>query len=174
MALKPTYHIQASRGENVRIGPISIITLIVVICMAVLAVLAASTSNASAAISTRMADGTQMLYANEKAGQEFVAGIDSVLVRVRANNGDANGCMEAIDRNLDDICAAARKAGGGEVQCTADVDGMKITAQFVCGDTRQLSVAITIQSDTTYRIEKWEMASTQQDSPVAGTLWSGA
>ena len=37
MSLNPSYHIQTRRGNNVRIGPISIITLITVICLAVLA-----------------------------------------------------------------------------------------------------------------------------------------
>ena len=51
MPPRPTQHIQKRRADNVRIGPISIITLIIVICMAVMGVLAASTSHATQAIS---------------------------------------------------------------------------------------------------------------------------
>lgn len=172
MSLSPSFHIQIRRGDNVRIGPISVITLIIVICMAVLAVLAASTSNASAAISSRMADGTRMLYANEIAGQEFVSEVDAVLARVRASGGDVGDASRAIGQELDGICGKARQAGG--VQCTADVKGTQVTAEFICDDTRQLDIVLTIRNDLTYRIEEWDMASTQQEAAPAGSLWTGA
>ena len=174
MPSETTSHIQARGNGNVRIGPVSVITLIVVICMAVLAVLAASTSHASAAISERQAEGSQMLYINELAGQEFVASVDDILAGVRAAGGTAADGARAVERGLDGVCANAREAAGGRVECFADVDGATVTAEFTCEDTRQLSIAITIREDASYRIEQWKMASVQQAVPSAGQLWTGA
>lgn len=166
-------HIQTRQADKVRIGPISIITLIAVICMAVLAVLAASTSHATAAISERQANATQLLYLNECAGQEFVAGIDDALADVRAAGGSATDGARAVERQLDSICQQAREAANGRVDCTANVDGTRVTAEFTCENTRRLSVAIAIRDDSTYRITQWKMASAQQEAPTAGTLWQG-
>lgn len=174
MSLAPTVHIQTRRGDNVRIGPISIITLITVICMAVLAVLAASTSHASATITERQASGIQLMYENECAGQEFVAGVDDILAGVRATNGNAEDGARAVEAGLDKVCAKARAAADGDVSCTADVKGTTVTAEFISKDTRELSIAITIRDDATYRIEKWKMTSVQQEPQSAGNLWSGA
>lgn len=174
MALNPTVHIQVRRGNNVRIGPISLITLIAVICMAVLAVLAASTSHATTTISERQASASQMLYLNECAGQEFVAGIDEALLGVREAGGTASDGAQAVQDALDGICEKARAAGDGQVECTAKVDGDVVTAEFICGNTRRLNVAVTIRDDATYRIDEWKMASAQQDLPSTGTLWQGA
>ncbi len=79
MAQAQRAHIQTHESDKVRIGPITTITLIAIISMAVLAVLAASTAHATSVISDRQANATQMLYLNECAGQEFVAGIDDAL-----------------------------------------------------------------------------------------------
>ena len=62
MAARQTGHIQLHRGENTRIGPITIITLLTVVCMVVLAVLAVSTAQATTAISQRQATAAQRLY----------------------------------------------------------------------------------------------------------------
>lgn len=174
MALTPSVHIQTHRGDNVRIGPISVITLIIVICMAVLAVLAASTSHASSTIAERQAEGYQTMYLNELAGQEFVAGIDDALAPVRRVSGSAAEGAAAVKQSLDKICANARAAADGRVDCVADIKGNTVTAEFVCEDTRRLNVAITIRDDATYRIEEWKSTSAQQDAQTTGTLWAGA
>lgn len=166
--------IQLHQGDKVRIGPVSIITLIAVICMAVLAVLAASTSNATAAISERQANANQLLYLNESAGQEFVAGIDDALAGVRAQGGSATDGAQAVQRELDAICQQAREATDGRVDCTANVEDTTVTAEFVCENTRRLTVAVTIRDNATYRIDEWKTASAQQAPPSAGTLWQGA
>lgn len=173
MAKTQRVHIQTRQGDKVRIGPISIITLIAVICMAVLAVLAASTSHATAAISERQANATQLMYLNECAGQEFVAGVDDALAATRSAGGSAADGARAVERRLDSICEKARAAGDGQISCTAHVDGTEVTAEFVC-DTRRLDIAITIRADATYRISEWKMASAQQGEPTVGTLWQGA
>ncbi len=174
MSLNPSYHIQTRRGNNVRIGPISVITLIAVICLAVLAVLAASTSHASATIAERQAEGNQMMYTNERAGQEFVAGIDGVLAGARAMGTPGEEAARMVENRLDDICIAAREAGGGRVTCEANVDGTTVTAEFACENTRRLNIAITIRDDATYRIDKWKVTSVQQAPQSAGNLWTGA
>lgn len=170
----PTYHIQTRRGNNVRIGPVSIITLIAVISMAVLAVLSASTSYASATISDRQAESTKLMYVNESAGQEFLASLDDVLAAVRAQGGSAEEGAAAVEGALDEICEHARIAGDGRVSCTASVDGTKVNAEFICENTRRLGIAITIRNDATYRVDAWKSTSAQQGSSSGGTLWSGA
>lgn len=172
MTSAPSSHIQTRRGDNARIGPISIITLIVVVCMAVLAVLAASTSHASATITERQAENAKMLYVNELAGQEFVASIDDILAGMGPQA--AGSASSRVEAGLDQACANARKAAGGRVECTASIKGDTVTAQFICDGTRRLNVAVTIRDDATYRIVKWEMASALQDAPTAGNLWTGA
>lgn len=167
-----TIHIR--QGDKVRIGPITVITLIAIICMAVLAVLAASTSHATAAISARHSNATQLMFLNECAGQSFVAGVDNALAPVRTSGGSATDGARAVDQQLDSICQQARQAGENRVDCTANVDGTTITAEFTCEDTRRLDVAITINNDATYRIKAWKMASVQQEPPPAGTLWQGS
>ena len=173
MPPKPTKHIQVTRESNVRIGPISIITLITVVCMAVLAVLTAATAHATGVISDKQAVATEQLYANERAAQEFVADIDGALSGARAMGGTAASGARAAERVLDDACEKARAAGEGRVECTASVDGATVFADFTCDGARQLSIAITIRDDATYRIDTWKMTSVQQGA-VAGTLWSGA
>lgn len=159
------------REENVRIGPISIITLIAVISMAVLAVLSTSTAHATKTISERQAAATHELYLNERAAQEFVAGIDDALASVAG--GSATGSAAAVDRALDDICAAARAAGENQVTLTAKVEGESVTAEFVGESMRRLDVKISIRDGATYRIDKWKTAAVQQEAPTAGTLWTG-
>lgn len=70
-------------SERVRIGSISVFALVVIICLAVLAVLAFSTANASLLMSQRQAVATSELYLDERAAQEFVAGIDDILAGIR-------------------------------------------------------------------------------------------
>jgi len=174
MSLNPSYHIQTRRGNNVRIGPISIITLITVICLAVLAVLAASTSHASATIAERQAEGNRMMYANECAGQEFVAGVDAVLAGARVTGTSGGEAARMVENRLDGICEDARNAASERVSCVANVEGTEVTAEFVCEDTRRLIIAITIRDDATYRIDKWKATSVQQTPQSAGNLWTGA
>lgn len=166
--------IQVRQGDKVRIGPVSVITLIAVICMAVLAVLAASTSTATATISARQANANQLLYLNESAAQEFVAGVDDALASVHASGGSAAEGARAVEARLDSICQQAREAAGGRVDCTASVDGTTVTAEFICENTRRLSVAVTIRDGAAYRIDEWKMASAQQEASSTGTLWQGA
>ncbi len=174
MSMTPSVHIQPHRGDNVRIGPISVITLIIVISMAVLAVLSASTSHASQTIAQRQADGNRLMYLNECAGQEFVASIDDVLAPVKRAGGSAADGASAVRVSLDRICSNARAAGNGQVDCVANVDGTTVTAEFVCENTRKLNVAITIRNGGAYRIEQWKMTSAQVQADSAGTLWVGA
>ncbi len=167
------YHIQTRRGTNVRIGPISIITLIAVISLTVLAVLAVSTAHASSTIAERQAVNTQLMYANECAGQEFLASIDDALADVRAKGGNATDGIRAIEGSLNKACANARNASDKTVECTASVKGYTVSAEFVCEDTRQLKVEISVLEDATYRIDRWKNTSVQQEEPPAGSLWAG-
>lgn len=173
MPPQPTKHIRTYSSSDVRIGPISLITLIIVICLAVMGVLAASTAHATNTISNKQAEATRCLYHNERAGQEFVAGVDDALASVRSSGGTASAGAQAVTNALDSICAQARSAADGLVSCVADVEGTTVTAEFVCQDTRRLRIALTIRDGATYRIEQWEMTSAQQQQST-DTLWTGA
>ena len=162
------------RTDNVRIGPISIITLIAVLCMSVLAVLSVSTAEATAAISDRQAEATKELYDNENAAQAFVAGIDDTLTSVRASNPSAEKGAAEVEKSLDAICEAAREAGGGQVAVTATMDGTRVNAEFVGEKTRRLSVTITILDGAMYRIDRWKASAVQQEAQTVGNLWMGS
>ena len=161
-----------SRVDNVRIGPISIITLITVICMAVLSVLAISTATATLAITERQVAATTEMYSNERVGQEFVASVDEVLASVRTT-APASGLM-LVDNSLDSICTAAQAVGDEDTTVTAIVEGTTVNAEIVGEKMRKLNIAITILDDATYRIDGWKAAAVQNEVPTAGTLWSGA
>lgn len=173
MAAQQSGHIQLHRGENTRIGPITIITLLTVVCMVVLAVLAVSTAQATTAISQRQATAAQRLYQNELAGQEFIAGVDDVLAGVRTSGGTAAAGARAVDAALDDLCAAARQAADNQVECTANVSGTTVSAAFTCQDARLLNVAVTIQDDASYRIDEWKISAAPQEAQPGGQLWTG-
>jgi hypothetical protein len=162
-----------SRVNKVRIGPISIITLIAVLCMAVLGILTISTANATYTISNRQADATAYMYRNETAAQQFVAELDDSLARVRRAGGTQEEAELAVNLALDDIASDARKAADGEVSVVASLDDNRVTAEFICANTRMLNIAITIRDDATYRIEKWEMAAVQNGVQTTGHLWTG-
>lgn len=166
-------HISGRSGDNVRIGPISVITLIIVICMAVLAVLSVSTAEATMAISQRQADATQELYLNERAGQEFVAEVDDALTSIRVSSPSASRGATAVNAKIDDICAAAQLAADNKVKVTASVDGTSVNAEFVGENMRRLNVTITILDSAMYRIDRWKAAAIQQEAPTVGNLWTG-
>lgn len=174
MPPKPTKHIEIRQGENVRIGPISLITLIVVICMAVLGVLAASTSHATSTISTRQAEASIQMYRNETAGQEFVASVDEALSTARTLSGSAEDGAWAVEQQLDTICENARATAPDHITCTANVDGTTVNAELACDNARKLDIAITIQDDATYRISAWKTSSVESEAQSNGTLWMGA
>lgn len=159
--------------ENVRIGPISIITLIAVLCMAVLGILALSTAHATMTISHRQADASVYLYRNEAAAQQFVAEIDDVLSRTSASGADASSLQLAVNRSLDAICDKVRDVANDEVTVVATMEDDEVIAEFTCANTRKLNIAITIRDDATYRIMKWEMAAVQNGVQTTGHLWSG-
>lgn len=162
------------KTNNVRIGPISIITLIIVICMAVLAVLSISTAHATMSISERQAEATKELYLNECAGQELIASIDDVLSDVRASGGNSSDGCKAIEATLDEISDNAREAADGQIEVTAEMDGTSVKAELTASKMRQLSIVVTILDDATLRIDKWKAAAVQQEPQSAGNLWMGA
>ena len=165
---------RATRANNVRIGPVSIITLIAVICMAVLAVLSVSTAHATMVISERQANATVELYRNECAAQEFVAGLDDLLAGKRAAGSDGAAAAGGIGTALDALCEQASAAADGQVEAQAEMDGQVVNATFTGAKMRQLDIAITILDDATYRIDKWKAAAVQHEAQSVGTLWSGA
>lgn len=159
--------------ENVRIGPISILTLIVVICMAVLAVLSISTAQATEVISHRSAEATTEQYRNERTAQEFVAELDDLLGPLREEGAGTEECLEAVAGSLEELCAAAEERAGGEVSVTADVEGSSVVAEFTGAGMKRLNIAVGIREDGSYRIEKWKASGLQQEAAGEGSLWMG-
>lgn len=170
---EPTRHIQVRSENNVRIGPITLITMIIVICMAVMGVLAISTAQATHTISDRQANATRNLYDNERAAQEFLASLDDALSDVRSGGSSAEAGARVVEARLDTLCENARAAADGKVSCTASVDGTVVSAEFVCEDTRLLNIAVTILGSGAYRVDAWKMTSAQGDGPTTGALWTG-
>lgn len=116
---------QGYRPERVRIGSISVFALVVIICLAVLAVLSFSTANASLTMSQRQATATSELYLDERAAQEFLAGVDGILSATRegemakaVNAQTANDILMQLNSG-----ASAAKDGSDEVRLARDKDG---------------------------------------------------
>ena len=163
----------ARREDNVRIGPISVITLIAIICMSVMAVLAASTAYATNVISERQADATSALYLDESAAQELLAGVDDTLAGVREGGGEGTAGFLAVKAALDDICEDARAAADGKVDVVAYADDGVVNAEFTCANSRKLIISVSIRDDATFRIDKWKMLAVQEEAPSGDHLWSG-
>ena len=152
--------------QRVRIGTISVFALVVIICLAVLAVLAFSTANASLTLSQRQATAMEELYLDERAAQEFVAGVDALL----AKDADAQANVRAAKGALDGLCADARAATDGRVTVSADAADNQITADFSCDNGRTLSIVLVVRDNGTYRIDKWKMSAVQNEEPAEGQL----
>ena len=165
---------QHGRADNVRIGPISLFTLIIVLCMAVLAVLAFSTAHASMVMAERQATATAELYLDEVAAQEFVAGVDDRLARVRAAGGNGAAGVKAVSDALIELRDAAQAAAGDRVEVTAGMSDSQVTARFECQNGRTLYIALTVLANGTYRIDTWKMSAVQNEAQPEGSLWTGA
>ena len=158
MAEANVYTQRKGRG---RIGPISVFTLVIVLCLAVLSMLAFSTANAASTMAQRQASQTSGIYENETAAQEFLAGIDDVLVTRGANS---------LEGSLSGISEAAEKAAGNRVRITADFADGIVHAEFVNSDNRMLSVDLTIRANDTYRIDSWSVVAVQNEEQPQGNL----
>ena len=158
MAGANVYTHRKGRG---RIGPISVFTLVIILCLAVLSVLAFSTANAANTMAQRQANLASGIYANESAAQEFLAGIDEVLVKRGANG---------LEDSLPSIVTSAEAATGGLVQATASFADGVVHAEFANGDGRLLSVALTIRENNTYRVDAWNMIAVQNEEQPQGSL----
>ena len=166
----------AKTTDNVRIGPISILTLIAIICIAVLAVLAISTSHASLVISERQAISTNNMYLDEMAAQEFVAQIDEQLALIRLPGGRAvsdTAAEQAINATLDNVIQTARDSVNGRVQITAEYKNNELRADFTTDNVRTLSILLEIMPDGSCRVQEWKMAAVENETPPEGELWTG-
>lgn len=161
------------KADNVRIGPVSVITLIAVICMAVLAVLSISTAQATGAISSRQASATSELYENELAAQTFLAGVDDQVSAARAGGAGGEQAAAQVRAALDGICDQARAAADDNVHVTATVEGDVVNATFEGQAMRRLVVAVKILDDATCRVTTWKASAIQQETAETDTLWTG-
>ena len=152
-------------SDHVRMGPISLVALVVIISLAVLAMLSFSTANASLVLSQRQADAVEASYANERAAQEFVAGLDAVLARLR---GDA---AQAGDAHIDALCKSAQQAGGPGMTATASFNGNTLNATFATGNGKALDIRVTVIDGGTYRIDSWKMSAVHNQEQPEGRLF---
>lgn len=159
-------------NNSVRMGPISLFTLVVVLCIAVMSVLCFSLAHSSLTVAQRQADFATDSYANESAGQEFVAAVDEVLAGLRADAGSgaagsgsaagaASGKAVVIGKKS---AIAALKARGADLApgATLSFDSDSVTADFLLPSSRRLYVELAIDGDATYRVVQWKQT-TRQD-----------
>lgn len=165
-------------NNSVRMGPISLFTLVVVLCIAVMSVLCFSLAHSSLTVAQRQADFATDSYANESAGQEFVAAVDEVLAGLRAQAGsDATGAGGAAGSGGAAGAAsgkavvigkksamAALKARGADLApgATLSFGSDSVTADFLLPSSRRLYVELAIDDDVTYRVIQWKQT-TRQD-----------
>lgn len=171
---------EESRG-SVRIGPISLFVLIIVLCLAVLAVLSLQTARAQQAITTQQALMIEETYANEVAGQQFVADVDALLSQGKRDGlsydevfgrivdfANAQSSQEGLKAGLESEVnpAAVPSAAEGE-------HASIIRAEFLRESGRKLVVRLQIDPDLTYTIASW-LVSTQWVEPGADIVyWQG-
>lgn len=158
-------------NNSVRMGPISLFTLVVVLCIAVMSVLCFSLAHSSLTVAQRQADFATDSYANESAGQEFVAAVDEVLAGLRADAGSgvpsggaagaASGKAVVIGKKS---ALAALKARGADLApgATLSFGSDSVTADFLLPSSRRLYVELAIDDDATYRVVQWKQT-TRQD-----------
>lgn len=165
-------------NNSVRMGPISLFTLVVVLCIAVMSVLCFSLAHSSLTVAQRQADFATDSYANESAGQEFVAAVDEVLAGLRADAGSgaagagdaagsggaagaASGKAVVIGKKS---ALAALKARGADLApgATLSFGSDSVTADFLLPSSRRLYVELAIGDDATYRVIQWKQT-TRQD-----------
>lgn len=165
-------------NNSVRMGPISLFTLVVVLCIAVMSVLCFSLAHSSLTVAQRQADFATDSYANESAGQEFVAAVDEVLAGLRADAdsgaagvggaagsgaaaGAASGKAVVIGK---ESAMAALKARGADLApgATLSFGSDSVTADFLLPSSRRLYVELAIDDDATYRVVQWKQT-TRQD-----------
>lgn len=150
-------------NNSVRMGPISLFTLVVVLCIAVMSVLCFSLAHSSLTVAQRQADFATDSYANESAGQEFVAAVDEVLAGLRADadSGAASGKAVVIGKKS---AMAALKARGTDLapDATLSFGSDSVTADFLLPSSRRLYVELAIGDDATYRVIQWKQT-TRQD-----------
>lgn len=171
---------EESRG-SVRIGPISLFVLVMVLCLAVLAVLSLQTARAQQTTTQQQALMIEDTYANEQAGQEFLAQLDAILVQGR--NGNLS--YEELLSQISDFVVTQNMNEGLEAGLESDMDPSEIVdisydaqdpivrAVFVQESGRKLVAKIRINPDMTYTIISW-LVSTQWVEPGANiVLWQG-
>lgn len=155
-------------NNSVRMGPISLFTLVVVLCIAVMSVLCFSLAHSSLTVAQRQADFATDSYANESAGQEFVAAVDEVLAGLRtkaasgaAGAGGASGKAVVIGKKS---AMAALKVRGADLApgATLSFGSDSVTADFLLPSSRRLYVELAIDDDATYRVVQWKQT-TRQD-----------
>lgn len=159
-------------SDHVRMGPISLLALVIIIALAVLAVLAFSTANASSVLSQRQADAVAASYANERAAQEFVAGLDDVLAGVRGEPTPATGsAAQAVEQALGSLCEAAQRAGDVGQSASAAMEGNVVSATFSTGDGKALDIRVTVREDGTYQVDSWKMSAVYNEEQPEGRLF---
>ena len=149
-----------SQGQGtIRIGPLSLIALVIILCLSVLAVLSVSTSRASTTESQKQLEFVQSTYANEVAGQEFLAVVDGQLALAKANG-------LTIDETMANVEAA--------IPSVANVSGRTVSIAFAAVAGHILNIELYINDDYTYTVALWKNATTWSDEyHDEQNLWQG-
>lgn len=153
-------------AENVRMGPVALFTLMAILCLSVLAVLAIATANATRSLSERRADATTQLYLDETAAQTFVATLEGELADGTRSESALMRATSAAEKSLP-------ADSPYDLTITSNYQSGRYTAQFDCGNGRQLDIALSSENDGTLRVEQWRMMTVVNDEPTMGDLFGG-
>jgi hypothetical protein len=161
-------------ANRVRIGPLSLFALAIMIALAVLAMLVFSTANGTYSLAHRQANAVSAYYFDDRTAQEFIADMDGVLARVRTQNprATADDAARAVQDELDGLCQAARRSGGGQVMVAAAIENNTVKAQFTRMQGGALSVEATLLDGAVYRIDAWDMSAVQNQEEPEGPLFT--
>ena len=144
---------------SVRMGPITLISLAIVLSLAVLAALSFTTARASNTQAERQAEATAEAYANERAGQNYLATVDAILAQTAKAKGSKADALNTI------------KAASPDV---AVISGDSIRITFSNAGKRLLNIEIAINDNLTYTVTKWKTSVTWDQSYVEqANIWRG-
>lgn len=146
-----------SKG-SVRIGPISLFALIILLSLAVLAVLTVSTAQANFASSEKQAKFTSDTYANEIAGQQLLALLDSELADLKDQGATKAEALDSLKNSLPN---------------GVWIEGETIHAEMYQTSGRTLIVSIEIDPNLEYKITQWQARTQWTDTGESEKLWSG-
>lgn len=161
-----------SKGADMRIGLLSIMTLLIILTLSVLAVLATSNARALERLSARTAYVAQETYLVENTGQMLTSVLDAKLAVLRAQGVTTTQALASI-QNMQDELASSANLAGTTTMVTVTQTGVEATISSEHG--RQLAITYTLSDNLDINIKSWKLT-TNPNATAAGSsqnLWNG-